>query len=59
MIGAIAIVFEPPNQLVAPLKNPPPPPLLGLPGPPPQPGRQASATAASAIDAIRPSQPRT
>ena len=40
MIGAMAIFFEPPNRLVAPLKMPE---LLGPPGPPPQPARQASA----------------
>ncbi len=40
MIGATAILVEPPNQLVAPLSKPP---LLGAPGPPPQPDREASA----------------
>ena len=34
MMGAMAILVEPPNQVVAPLRNPP---LLGPPGPPPQP----------------------
>jgi hypothetical protein len=55
-MGATAIFFEPPNRLVAPLNNPP---LLGPPGPPPQPDRQANAKAASAAGAIRLSQPRT
>jgi hypothetical protein len=56
MIGATAILLEPPNQPPAPLKMPP---LLGPPGPPPQPDNEASAQAASATDAMRLSQQRT
>jgi hypothetical protein len=56
MIGATAILLEPPNQPPAPLKMPP---LLGPPGPPPQPDKEASAQAASATDAMRLSQQRT
>jgi hypothetical protein len=56
MIGATAIFFEPPKRLVALLKMPP---LLTPPGPPPQPDRQATATTATAAEAISLIQPRT